>query len=221
MTAPTTFQIDTIHGRTVVAFLPHLNEIPWAEIEKVGGQILPRLQETASPGVLVDLCSLKYMGSASLALVVRIYKTVTEKKGRLIVANRDPMVGELLTKAGLEKILEIAPSREEALRRLGLPAGEMVRRAGGWQNFVAIAALVVAAVGVAAPFANLGLPGNAVLGLLLGGGGVAFLFALWAITSAKGSARALGTVVLVLSLGVLMFGAFKLGQLPAPIANLT
>jgi hypothetical protein len=159
------------------------------------------------------------MGSASLALVVRIYKTVTEKKGRLVVANQDPMVGELLTKAGLEKILEIAPSREEGLRRLGLPTGEMVRRAGGWQNFVAITALLVAAGGGAALFGAMTLPGNTALGMLFSGGSLAFLFALWGIVTAQGSARSVGAILLVVSLGVLMFTSFKLGQasLPAQI----
>lgn len=212
MTSATTFQIDSIHGRTVVAFLPPLNEIPWAEIEKVGGQILPRLQDSASPGVLVDLCSLKYMGSASLALVVRIYKTVSEKKGRMIVANKDPMVGEVLAKAGLEKIWEIAPSREEGLRRLGLPAGEAMRQAGGWQSLLAMVGLVVSAVGVAGQVTAMGLPGNLPLGLLLGGGAIAFGSALWALVSAPVQARPIAAILLVLSLAALMFGAFKLGQ---------
>lgn len=212
MTSPT-FQIDAIHGRTVVSFLPPLNEIPWAEIEKVGGQILPKLQETNSPGVLVDLCALTYMGSASLALVVRIYKTVTEKKGRMVVANKDPMVGEVLAKAGLEKIWEIAPSREDGLRRLGLPAGEVVKQSGGWQNLVAMAALLVAGLGAIAQLVAIGLPGNVAISLLLGGGGVAFLLALWGLTSAAAAGRTIGAVLVLLSVAALMFGAYQVGRL--------
>lgn len=219
MTSVPTFQIDSIQGRTVVSFLPHLNEIPWSEIEKVGGAILPRLQEGPSPGVLVDLCALKYMGSASLALIVRIYKTVTEKRGRMIVANSDPMVGEVLTKAGLEKIWEIAPSRDDGLRRLGLPTGEAVRRAGGWQNLIAISGMLLAALGLAAQFSpTVGLDTNIVVGLQIGGGVVAFAFALWAILAGTGTARTIGALVLIASVALLMSGAFHIAQQRKPSA---
>lgn len=213
MTSVPTFQIDSIQGRTVVSFLPRLNEIPWSEIEKVGGAILPKLQDTASPGVLVDLCALKYMGSASLALIVRIYKTVTEKHGRMIVANCDPMVGEVLAKAGLQKIWEIAPSRDDGLRRLGLPVGEAVRRAGGWQNLVAIAGLLISALGLAAQFSPpLGLAANIVAVMQIGGGLLGFGFALWAILEGTGTARTVGAMVLIASVALLLSGVFNFAQ---------
>ncbi len=213
MTSVPTFQIDSIQGRTVVSFLPQLNEIPWSEIEKVGGAILPRLQEAASPGVLVDLCALKYMGSASLALIVRIYKTVTEKRGRMIVANSDPMVGEVLAKAGLEKIWEIAPNRADGLRRLGLPTSEAVRRAGGWQNLVAILGLLVSAIGFAVHFSPaIDLGAHMVIGMQIGGGLIGFGFALWAILEGAGSARTIGAMVLVASVALLLSGVFNFAQ---------
>lgn len=213
MTSASTFQIDLIQGRTVVSFLPHLNEIPWAEIEKVGGQILPKLQEASSPGVLVDLCALKYMGSASLALIVRIYKAVTEKRGRMIVANSDPMVGEVLAKAGLEKIWEIAPNRDEGLRRLGLSNAEAVRRAGGWQNLIAILGLLTSAIGFAAFFTPaMGLGLNMVVGMQIGGGLIGFGFALWAILEGTGSARTIGAMVLIASMALLLSGVFNFAQ---------
>ncbi len=213
MTSASTFQIDSIQGRTVVSFLPHLNEIPWSEIEKVGGHILPKLQESPSPGVLVDLCALKYMGSASLALIVRIYKTVTEKRGRMIVANCDPMVGEVLAKAGLAKIWEIASSRDEGLRRLGLPTSEAVRRAGGWQNLIAIAGLLISAVGFAAYYTpSFGLAPTAAIGMQVGGGLLGFGFALWALLEGAGPVRTIGTMVLVVSVALLLLGVFNLAQ---------
>ncbi len=216
MTSASTFQVDSIQGRTVVSFLPHLNEIPWAEIEKIGGQILPKLQESSSPGVLVDLCALKYMGSASLALVVRIYKAVTEKRGRMIVANSDPMVGEVLAKAGLEKIWEIAPSREEGLRRLGLPTSEAVRRAGGWQNLIAIAGLLISAIGFALHLTpTAGLDPNIVIGMQIGGGLLGFGFALWALMEGAGTARTVGAMVLIASVALLLSGVFNFAQPPA------
>lgn len=213
MTSTATFQIDSIQGRTVVAFLPHLNEIPWSEIEKVGGAILSKLQESQSPGVLVDLCALKYMGSASLALIVRIYKTVTEKRGRMIVANSDPMVGEVLAKAGLEKIWEIAPNRDDGLRRLGLPTGEAVDRAGGWQNFVAIAGLFISAVGMGLQFSSgLNLDTTVMIGLQVGGGLLGFGFALWAILSGTGTAKTVGAMLLIASVALMLSGVFNFAK---------
>jgi len=139
----------------------------------------------------------------------------------MIVANKDPMVGEVLAKAGLEKIWEICPSREEGLRRLGLPAGEVVKQSGGWQNLVAMVALFAAAVGAVAQVAALGLPGNVAIGLLLAGGGAAFLLSLWGLTSTATAGRTIGAVLVLLSAAALMFGAYLIGKLPAAMTGLS
>lgn len=102
-----------------MALLPALNEVPWSDIEAIGGEVLARLEEAPSPKTLVDLTPLNYMGSAQVALVVRIFKAVKDRGGQMIVANSDPMVREVLTLAGLDKIWTIVISREAGLLQLG------------------------------------------------------------------------------------------------------
>lgn len=211
------YHIDANHGRTVVRLLPFLNEIPWPEIEKVGSEILRAIDPMRRPAVLVDLCPLNYMSSASVALVVRIFKAVKERDGQMVVANADPLVLELLRTAGLDKIWQIVASPDEGLQRLGVPASESIKQSGGWQNCVAALGLIAGVVGLVASLLQASwMPGSAALGLQVGGAGVAFGLALWAVLSSAGVTRAVGAMLLVGSVALLLAGVFVLGRSGAP-----
>jgi hypothetical protein len=60
------------------------------------------------------------MGSAMVALIVRIWKAVNGRNGRMVVVNNNGIVQEVLRIAGLEKVWTIVPTREEAVRELGV-----------------------------------------------------------------------------------------------------
>jgi hypothetical protein len=76
------YRLEVDNRRATVTLLPELNEVPWADIERVGSEILSRIEPLSSPQLLVDLCSLNYMGSAQVALVVRMFKLVRQDGGR-------------------------------------------------------------------------------------------------------------------------------------------
>ncbi len=102
---------------------PELNEVPWTDIERIGSGIVGRVSSHEKPRVLVDLTELNHMGSAMVALVVRIWKAATEKSGRMVVVNRTDLVGEVLEISGLASKWTIVPTREEALRSFGASRG--------------------------------------------------------------------------------------------------
>ncbi len=209
------YRLEMDHRRVIVALLPELNEVPWSDIEKVGSEILEKLQNISSPNLLVDLCPLSYMGSAQVALVVRMFKSVKEKNGKMVVANQNPMVLEVLTLAGLNKVWTIVDSRDRGLSMLG-GAGRSssssmeMEEESALPGVVAMVSVFVAALFLVIYLANPTLiPARGGLIGSLACGAIAFLAGLWAINSGN---RSMGIGVLVAAMGVLLFGVFKLAE---------
>lgn len=218
MSSQLPYRLEMENRRVIVSLLPELNEVPWSDIEKVGSEILEKLQNLSNPNLLVDLCPLSYMGSAQVALVVRMFKSVKEKSGKMIVANQNPMVLEVLTLAGLNKVWTIVDSRERGLSMLG--GGGRTATSGGefeeenaLPGVVAMVAVFIAALFLVIHLANPSLiPARGGLMGSLACGAVAFLAGLWAMNSGN---RNVGMGVLVAAMGVLLFGVFKLVEPPA------
>jgi anti-anti-sigma factor len=203
------YRLERDQTRTIVTLLPGLNDVPWSDIERIGGDILQRLQEIPSPALLVDLCALNYMGSVQVALVVRMFKAVKERGGKLVVANSDPMVQQVLNIAGLDKLWTTADDRDEGLKLLG---GAADAAAGGWQCAVGVAAVAISLVGLFAVTTQAGwLPARSALMIELMAAAVGFVFALWAVLKGEGSRRMIGTGVLLGSVALMLVSAHRAG----------
>ncbi len=124
VSAETTCRFEELdRGVLAVTLRPELNEIPWTDIERIGSGIVGRVSSQAKPRVLVDLTELNHMGSAMVALVVRIWKATTEQNGQMIVVNRSDLVAEVLEISGLANKWTIVSSRDDALREFGAAQG--------------------------------------------------------------------------------------------------
>jgi anti-anti-sigma factor len=215
MSSQLPYRLELENRRVIVSLLPELNEVPWSDIEKVGSEILEKLQGIAGPNLLVDLCSLSYMGSAQVALVVRMFKSVKEKSGKMVVANQNPMVLEVLTLAGLNKVWTIVDSRERGLSMLGgggrsSTSNSMVEDENPLPGVVAMIAVFVAALFLVIHLANPSLiPARGGLIGALACGAVSFLAGLWAMNNGN---RGLGIGALVAAMVILLFGVFKLAE---------
>jgi anti-anti-sigma factor len=116
----TPYHFDKLDGISVIALLPKLNDVPWADIESIGSTILEQMDAQKKPLFLIDLDALTYMGSAMVALVVRLWKSVKTRNGRMAVVNNDEMVREVLIIAGLDEIWTIVDTRAKGLNALGV-----------------------------------------------------------------------------------------------------
>ena len=63
---------------------------------------------------------MNYMGSAIVALIVRVWKVVQAKGGKMVVLCPNPAVLEVIQLAGLDKVWTIASEPEAASKKLGL-----------------------------------------------------------------------------------------------------
>lgn len=136
------YRIEEHPGYIVLSFSPAMSEAQMSTVDSVGADVLQRLEPMPTPAIIVDLSSLKYMGSAMVALIVRIWKAVSGRDGNMVVVNNNEMVQEVLRIAGLEQVWTIVPTRGEAIRRLD---GETAPAPAG-----ATSGLVLLALGVLA-----------------------------------------------------------------------
>nr|AUN35830.1 hypothetical protein [uncultured bacterium] len=113
------YRFEDANGYSVIVIQPRLNDSQWSEFESVGNALLGHLNQAKSPACLVDLSALNYMGSAMVALIVRMWKGVKERNGRMVVINSHPMVFEVMKLAGLHNVWTIVESREQGLKSLG------------------------------------------------------------------------------------------------------
>lgn len=219
MTDNSPFQFELEQGCTIVTLLPRFNQIPWAEIEQAGVFIVGRLAGLAQPRVLVDLTPLDYMGSAQVALVVRIFKSVKEHRGEMVVATNHPMVLEVLTLAGLNQLWKIVPSRAHGLQRLGVKTGITTPH----KDFLSasLACLICGTIVFAATRLQVMSLDSKV------GTGAAFIFvvlgfvlALLTAMSGSGWRRSAGATLLIIAVGLLIWGVLMIAKHPfvSPVA---
>jgi anti-anti-sigma factor len=145
----TYYRFESLNGCLTITLLPELNDKQWADIERVGTEIVDRISAAPSPKVLVDLTPLSYMGSAMVALIVRLYKTVNSRGGKMVVVNQHELVFEVLKLAGLTKLWTIVPNRQEAYSSMGIKATAPSGTGGGLQTggMGLVAAGVIGTVG--------------------------------------------------------------------------
>lgn len=144
----TPYRYEKADGYAVISLEPELNNAQWSEIEQIGTDLLAQLRELKSQAMIVDLSALSYMGSAMVALIVRLWKSVKEDDGRMVVVNRDPNVLEVLKLASLDKVWTIEETKDEAVRALGKrlrPAGS----GGGGNSMLIVGVAVVLLILVA------------------------------------------------------------------------
>ncbi|MEX0728244.1 MAG: STAS domain-containing protein [Planctomycetaceae bacterium] len=204
-------------GHAVITLLPTLNDVPWADIERIGSDILLKFGSTKSPSFVVDLSSLNYMGSAMVALIVRLWKASKERNGRMVVVNRDEMVLEVLKLAGLNKVWTIVETRQQALQALGSRGsliGDESSGGGGW--ITSILGLLSVGAGGFALYALLNktpqLGTQVSLGLLFGGAALGLILGLVAVLKGSGFPKVLGLVVMMAAVGIGVAGVIKMPE---------
>lgn len=125
-TTATPFVFESQQHFSTLQINPSLGEVNWGDVERVGTEVLKKVEDLPNPTVVVDLSQLDYMGSVQVALLVRLWKSIKSRKGRMVVQVTSPIVQEVLKTAGLDKLWDFAETRPEALQVLGVRATAVV-----------------------------------------------------------------------------------------------
>ncbi|QDT33664.1 STAS domain protein [Thalassoglobus polymorphus] len=113
---------------------PLIAEGSWADIQKLGDEVTREAQQRKCPTCLIDLSSLDYMGSSLVALLVRIWKDVKEKKGEMVVVAHHPLIRETIVLAGLDKLWAVYTDIDGAYQKIGAP----LKNGDTPKNFISI-----------------------------------------------------------------------------------
>lgn len=119
---PSSSQAQVSHHRDgfwVVSFPVEFARAQPAEIRRAGDQVISDLAKEKPPHCVIDLSGMQTLGSALVAVLVRIWKFVSQTEGQMVVVA--PSVGqrEVLRVTGLNNIWTIAPSLEAGIHALG------------------------------------------------------------------------------------------------------
>lgn len=193
------YDLDRQTGYVRLTLSPNLNAFHWADVERSGSDILKGLQEPAARAVIIDLSALDYLGSAQLTLLVRVWKTIQERSGRMAVLVTAPVVREVLKTAGLSSLWEIVETRGEAFSSLGLQADGRPRMPMTWP-IIGLVALAGALAGLCASVMKAeGIDARISLVVQLACSAVALASGLWTVIRGSGARRGLGVGMVVAS----------------------
>ncbi len=207
-----TFDFQILPDHNELTIYSGLNEASWGDVVSVGTSILDRLEQARTAKLLVDLSQLNYMGSSQVALLVRVWKVVKARDGKLAVHVKSDIVHKVLTIAGLHTLWDIVPTRAAAQRALGVrvtPDRKPVNRLAGdcsdeeTQNETAsqdVSPVLISLAVVFAAFLVLVLgqshiwPGSSQirLAILMVLSGLSVMCGVWSTTKVEGPLRTIG-----------------------------
>ena len=87
-------------------------------------EVGPRLAEALATGVrrvMVDLSGSSFVDSSGLATLIGAYGRVTDRGGRMALVSTGEEVAHILRVTGLDEVLTVVATREEALAALEAP----------------------------------------------------------------------------------------------------
>jgi len=212
LNAPNTgYRLEIAKSHAILRLDPAIGNAAWGDIDRVGEDLISSINSHRAVAWLVDLSGLEYMGSALVALVVRVWKAVQAVGGQVVVVCGDGMPQEVLKLAGLDKVWTITTTYEEGLRRLGVdPAGST--KGGGFPALTVLALLCAGGSGAALALLWKGVAVNRDLTVagLYAGAGIAVALSAVALVKEKSWRRALAGLVLLAGIAVVVLGVLKL-----------
>jgi anti-anti-sigma factor len=222
------YRFEQSDGCLIITLLPELNDKQWADIEKVGTEIVDRLSTAQSPRFIVDLTLLSYMGSAMVALIVRLYKAVNGRNGQMVVVNQHELVFEVLKLAGLTKLWTIVENRDKAYAALGVKRRSVSAQSsggGGGGNgllVVGIIGTLGAIVGLALQFSPTQLVTHKIALLIdVGFAALGMIVGTMLLVNQTGAKRNVGIVLLAICLIAVLGGIVVSPESGAPAAKET
>jgi anti-anti-sigma factor len=115
------FEFDTTNHFASIVLDSSLGEAKWPDIEKAINDLKAKIAELDRAVVLMDLSRLQFMGSSTVALIVKVWKEIETRKGGMVVVSPNEMTREVLEISGLNRLWTIVETREEAEAILSKP----------------------------------------------------------------------------------------------------
>jgi anti-anti-sigma factor len=111
--------IERVGDMVILIPTSDLSEMVYERLESEAGHVLSVFNDPSVQNVVVDFSCTDYFGSTALAFLVRLWKRVTERRGRMVLCNLSEHEREVLHITQLGRLWPVATSRAEAMRLVG------------------------------------------------------------------------------------------------------
>jgi anti-sigma B factor antagonist len=113
------FARETLGNTVVLNPLIHLGSLNEPEISLETQELLDLLNRSASANLVIDLAHGNYLGTSMLGAIIKLWKRVSQRGGRLALCNVSESVVEVLRVTKLQTVWPIYDSREQAVTAVG------------------------------------------------------------------------------------------------------
>lgn len=83
---------------------------------RAAGQAFQKYLDTGAQRVLLDLSGVDYVSSSALRVLLMLHREIAKRSGSLKLSGLTPFVAEVMETSNLNRVFEVFPSRESALR---------------------------------------------------------------------------------------------------------
>lgn len=111
-------KVLTDTGLTLIEVDTHYDSLDEAKLDQFRKLLLSAVDQAEPPVVLLDLAGATFIGSTFLGILVRAWKRLRDRQGRLALCHVNQVCGDVLQASKLDTIWEVFPSRADAVREL-------------------------------------------------------------------------------------------------------
>lgn len=87
-------------------------------INQIGERLGEMIEEESVPKLLLDFRNVEHLSSAALGMLITLNKQLSERQGRLVLANIHPQIYEVFKITRLNKLFNIHSNTEDAIQAL-------------------------------------------------------------------------------------------------------
>lgn len=102
-------------GITRISFIDR-NILDEANIQAIGEEISGIIEKSTKPKILISFKDVDHLSSAALGTLIKLNQGIQAKHGQLRLADIDPQIYEVFQITRLNRLFEIHPTSDEALK---------------------------------------------------------------------------------------------------------
>jgi anti-anti-sigma factor len=115
------FEIEQVDETIILTPTADMGELDNERINSAMKHVLDLLTNSSIKNLVLDFHRTEYYGSTALGFFVRLWKTISGRKGRMAFCNASEHEKEILKITKLDSLWDICATREESLRVVQSP----------------------------------------------------------------------------------------------------
>jgi anti-sigma B factor antagonist len=119
------FTSDILADTGLLAISGRVDHSTAADFESVLNNLLDELFKSSGQNLVVDLTNVEFVSSAGLRILLNATKTIKGQSGKLVVANPNSIVREVITISKFDLVFPVHDSVKEALLDVSPAAAEI------------------------------------------------------------------------------------------------